>query len=134
MFCLCTQGSCISFRGNQESVSLCYHHISFLFFHSYKMVAESLGQHLGELSRSFLPRNSQLIPSYISLVEHFHMVTPSYKIREGDGTPLQCSCLENPRDGGAWWAAVYGVAQSWTRLKRLSSSSSSYKIIWGIEY
>ena len=41
------------------------------------------------------------------------------------GTPLQYSCLENPRDGGAWWAAVYGVAQSWTRLKRLSSSSSS---------
>ena len=39
--------------------------------------------------------------------------------------PLQCSCLENPRDGGAWWAAVYGVAQSRTRLKRLSSSSSS---------
>ena len=42
-----------------------------------------------------------------------------------DDTPLQCSCLENPRDGGAWWAAVYGVAQSRTRLKRLSSSSSS---------
>ena len=36
---------------------------------------------------------------------------------EGDGTPLQYSCLENPRDGGAWWAAVYGVAQSRTRLK-----------------
>ena len=35
---------------------------------------------------------------------------------EGDGTPLQYSCLENPMDGGAWWAAVYGVAQSWTRL------------------
>ena len=43
-------------------------------------------------------------------------------IGEGNGTPLQCSCLENPRDGGAWWAAVYGVAQSRTRLKRLSSS------------
>jgi len=43
-------------------------------------------------------------------------------IREGNGNPLQCSCLENPRDRGAWWAAVYGVAQSWTRLKRLSSS------------
>ena len=43
---------------------------------------------------------------------------------EGNGTPLH-SCLENPRDGGAWWAAVYGVAQSKTRLKRLSSSSSS---------
>ena len=40
-------------------------------------------------------------------------------------TTLQCSCLENPRDGGAWWAAVYGVAQSRTRLKPLSSSSSS---------
>ena len=46
-------------------------------------------------------------------------------LREGDGTPLQCSCLENPRDGGAWWAAVYGVSQSRTQLKWLSSSSSS---------
>ena len=43
---------------------------------------------------------------------------------EGNGNPLQCSCLENPRDGGAWWAAIYGVAQSQIRLKRLSSSSS----------
>ena len=42
-----------------------------------------------------------------------------------NGNPLQCSCLENPRDGGAWWAAVSGVAQSRTRLKRLSSSSSA---------
>ena len=42
-----------------------------------------------------------------------------------NGNPLQCSCLENPRERGAWWAAVYGVAQSRTRLKRLSSSSSS---------
>ena len=46
-------------------------------------------------------------------------------IGEGNGNPLQCSCLENPRDGGAWWAAIYGVAQGRTRLKRLSSSSSS---------
>ena len=45
-------------------------------------------------------------------------------IGEGNGNPLQCSCLENPRDGEAWWAAVYGVAQSWTRLKRLSSSNA----------
>ena len=44
---------------------------------------------------------------------------------EGNGNPLQCSCLENPRDRGAWWAAVYGVEESQTRLKRLSSSSSS---------
>ena len=42
-------------------------------------------------------------------------------IGEGNGNPLQCSCLENPRDGGAWWAAVYGVTQSWTQLKWLSS-------------
>ena len=52
---------------------------------------------------------------------HFHFSLSC--IVEGNGNPLQCSCLENPRDGGAWWAAVYGVAQSWTRLKRLSSSS-----------
>ena len=51
---------------------------------------------------------------------HFHFSLSC--IGEGNGNPLQCSCLENPRDGGAWWAAVYGVAQSWTRLKRLSSS------------
>ena len=44
---------------------------------------------------------------------------------KGKDYPLQCSCLENPRDRGAWWAAVYGVAQSWTRLKRLSSNSPS---------
>ena len=47
-------------------------------------------------------------------------------IGKGNGNPLQCSCLENSRDGGAWWAAVYGVAQSRTRLKRLSSSSSTF--------
>ena len=52
-------------------------------------------------------------------------------IGEGNGTPLQCSCLENPRDGEAWWAAVYGVAQSWTRLKRRSSSSiCKYRDNW----
>ena len=45
-------------------------------------------------------------------------------VGEGNGNPLQCPCLENPRDGGAWWASVNGIAQSRTRLKRLSSSSS----------
>ena len=54
---------------------------------------------------------------------HFHFSLSC--IGEGNGNPLHCSCLENPRVGGAWWAAVYGVAQSQTRLKRLSSSSSS---------
>ena len=62
-------------------------------------------------------------------------------VGEGDGTPLKYSCLENPMDGGAWWAAVYGVAQSRTRLKQLSSSSHSCGLwdpflfscgIWGL--
>ena len=53
---------------------------------------------------------------------HFHLSLSC--IGEGNGNPLQCSCLENPRDRGVWWAAVYGVSQSQTRLKRLSSSSS----------
>ena len=54
---------------------------------------------------------------------HFHFSLSC--TGERNGNPLQCSCLENPRDGGAWWAAVSGVTQSRTRLKRLSSSSSS---------
>ena len=54
---------------------------------------------------------------------HFHFSLSH--IGEGNGNPLQCSCLENPRDGGAWWAAVCGVSQSRTRLKRLSSNSST---------
>ena len=53
---------------------------------------------------------------------HFHFSLSC--IGEGNGNPLQCSCLEDPRDGEAWWTAFYGVAQSRTRLKRLSSSSS----------
>ena len=61
--------------------------------------------------------------------EHLHFHFSLSCIGEGNGNPLQCSCLENPRDGGAWWAAVYGVSQSRTRLKRLSSSSSSNMIV-----
>ena len=52
------------------------------------------------------------------------------RIAEGNGNPLQCSCLENPRDGGAWWAAVFGVTESQTRLNRLSSSSSRWLHRW----
>ena len=58
--------------------------------------------------------------------EHLHFHFSLSCIGEGNGSPLQCSCLEDPRDGGAWWAAIYGIAQSQTRLKRLSSSSSSH--------
>ena len=52
---------------------------------------------------------------------HFHFSFSCFG--EGNGNPLQYSYLENPRDGGAWWAAIYGVTQSWTWVKRLSSSS-----------
>ena len=58
---------------------------------------------------------------------HFHFSLSC--IGEGNGNLLQGSCLENTRDGGAWWAAVYGVAQSQTRLKRFSSSSSSMALL-----
>ena len=61
---------------------------------------------------------------------HFHFSLSC--IGEENGNPLQCSRLENPRDGGgAWWAAIYGVAQSRTRLKRLSSSSMTTVILYG---
>ena len=61
--------------------------------------------------------------SLFSFFPHFHFSLSC--IGEGNGNPLLCSCLENPRDRGAWWASVYGVAQSRTQLTRLSSSSSS---------
>ena len=57
--------------------------------------------------------------------ERLHFPFSLSCIGEGNGNPLQCSWLENPRDGGAWWAAVSGIAQSRTQLNRLSSSSSS---------
>ena len=57
--------------------------------------------------------------------ERLHFYFSLSCIGEGNGNPLQCSCLENPRDGGAWWAVLNGVAQSQAQLKRLSSSSSS---------
>ena len=64
---------------------------------------------------------------------HFHFSLSC--TGEGNGNPLQCSCLENPWDGGAWWAAVYGVAQSRTWLRRLSSSSSTHiKTVHGLTF
>ena len=74
-------------------------------------------KHSGSLWFQFLV----LLPE----ITFFHFPFSLSCIGEGNGNPLQCSCLENPRDGGAWWASVYGAAQSWTRLKLLSSSSSS---------
>ena len=63
---------------------------------------------------------------------HFHFSLSC--IGEVNGNPLQCSCLENPRDGGAWWAAISGVAQSQTRLKRLSSSSSRRPYVFSFSF
>ena len=56
-------------------------------------------------------------PKELDMTERLHFHSSLSCIGEGNGNLLQYSCLENPRDGGAWWAAVYGVAQSWTRLK-----------------
>ena len=67
------------------------------------------------------------------MTERLHFHFSLLCIGEGNGNPLQCSSLENPRDGGAWWAAVYGVTQSRTRLKRLSSCSSKINVGWGSE-
>ena len=61
--------------------------------------------------------------------ERLHFPFSVSCIGEGNGNPLQCSCLENPRDGGAWWAAVHGVAQSQAQLKRLSSSSIAHGVL-----
>ena len=63
--------------------------------------------------------------------ERLHFQFSLSCIGEGNGNLLRCSCLENPRDGEAWWAAVYGVAQSQTRLGRLGSSSIGiYGLPW----
>ena len=64
----------------------------------------------------------------LALTERLHFHFSLSCIGGGNGNPLQCSCLENPRNGGAWWAAVYGLAPSWTRLKRLSSSNNNKQL------
>ena len=70
-----------------------------------------------------------LVGAQLETTERLHFHFSLSCIGEGNGNPLQCSCLANPRNGGAWWAAVYGVAQSRTWLKWLSSSS---RMIWSL--
>ena len=88
----------------------------------------------GVQSQTRLKRHSMHVSSFIQqyflslyyVLDNMSLAINSMSIiGERNGNPLQCSCLENPRDGGAWWAAVSGVAQSRTRLKQLSSSSSN---------
>ena len=109
-----------------------YHFIDFskpLFIFSYRENSEkAMAPHSSTLAWKIPwteePGRLQSMGSLESdITERLHFHFSLSCIGEGNGNPLQCSCLENPRDGGAWWAAVYGVAQSQTRLKRLSSSS-----------
>ena len=67
-------------------------------------------------------------------LERLHFLFSLSCIGEGNDNPLQCSCMEHPRDRGAWWAAISGVTQSWTLLKRLNSSSSSRRVQATREY
>ena len=81
----------------------------------------------------FLPGESQgrgsLLGCRLWGITESDTTEATQQVSEGNGNPLQCSCLENPRDGGAWWAAVYGVTESRTRLKRLSSSSKFQQVV-----
>ena len=73
----------------------------------------------------FVPMAMYFLISSGSYIRCHHLRKLVKRTGQGNGTPLQYSCLENSMDGGAWWAAIHGVARSRTRLKRLSSSSSS---------
>ena len=78
-------------------------------FFSYRLWGEQRGQGLGSIVEML---KSKLLGVYF--LATFNKGALYLKFGEGNGTPLQYSCLENPMDGGAWWAAVHGVAQSWT--------------------
>ena len=84
----------------------------------------SHGHRTGKGQFSFQSQRKAMLKN-VQTVTQLHLFHTLAFTGEGNGNPLQCSCLENPRDGGAWWAAIYGIRQSRTRLKRLSSSSSS---------
>ena len=83
-------------------------------------ITDSMDMSLSKLQELVMDRKSGLLQSMGSLrvdtTERFHFHFSLSGIGEGNGNPFQCSCLENPRDGGTWWAAIYGVAQSRTRL------------------
>ena len=84
---------------------------------------------MGGITILFLVLFNKLVSKELDTTKRLHFHFSLSYTGEGNGNPLQCSCLENPRDRGAWWAAVYRVAQSQTQLKWLSSSSSSSTIM-----
>ena len=102
----------------------------FSFYHSFVTVSKkAMATHsstlIWKISWMEVPGRPQSIGllRVTDVTEQLHFHFSLSCIGEGNGNPLQCSCLENPRDGGSWWAAVSGVAQRRIRLKRLSSSS-----------
>ena len=113
-----------SWRVNQRKVSICLTVSSLKCMYLLSTVETSLLPGKSHGRRSLVgcsPWGHEESDTTERLPFHFSLSC----IGEGNGNPLQCSCLENPRDGGACWAAVYGVSQSRTRLKRLGSCSSS---------
>ena len=108
------------------NVQKCQGAIAWVHSVQWKGLKTSSGLPKGKKNRKKSNCRSLSPPIPFCVYREFHSMTILPQditfCREGNGTPLQCSCLENPRDRGAWWAAVYGVAQSRTRLKRLSSS------------
>ena len=123
---MCIHESCLEVSERAREISL---------FKEYTIVREPLRRRQWHPTPVLLPEKPHGQRSLVGcspwgrteldITERLHFHFSLSCIGEGNGNALQCSCLESPRDGGAWWAAVYGVAQSQTRLKRLSSSSSS---------
>ena len=107
------------------------HHYFIFIGHSSMIAEKAMSPHSSTLAWKipWMEEPGRLQSMRLLRVGH-DLVTSLSCIGEGNGNPLQCSCLENPRDGGAWWAAVYGVTQSRIRLKRLSSSSLSDRPRW----
>ena len=85
---------------------------------------ELMGRRQWHPTPVLLPGKSHGRRSLVGSTERLHFHFSLLCIGEGNGNPLQCSCLENPRDGGAWWAAIYGLAQSWTQLSDLAAAAA----------
>ena len=99
---------------------------SLLFINSYCLILMPLQKCL--MFKKIHRKNFWQVGQESDTTEQLHFHFSLLCTGEGNGNPFQCSCLENPRDRGAWWAAIYGVAQSRTRLKRLSSSSKPLRL------
>ena len=127
-----TQVSCVSCIGRRILYHCAIWEAQYSICSNYKILAvlpmeKAMAPHSSTLAWKIPwmegPGGLQSMGSLRGMTERLHFHFSLACIGAGNGNPLQCSCLENPRDGGAWWAAVYGIAQSWTRQKRLSSST-----------